>query len=108
MSGAFLRDDLKGMFDCAEFAEAASYRPANGRPKAVRIIFDRPIEDMGLGTGGVTGTKLALHLPVCDWPAEPLRGDWIDVKIRGVLTSYAVLKARRDLSGDVWVVELNT
>jgi len=107
MPGAFLREDLRELFDCDEFASRGVYRFAAGGSKAVKVIFDQPIEDMQLGSGGVTGTRLTCQVQVCQLPEEPVRGDVLVLQGPG-LTTYAVLKARRNLAGDVWIVELNS
>lgn len=103
MAGAFLRDDLQGMFDREVFGHAAVYRTAAGQATRVTVIPDVPLEGMPLGTAGVTATRAALLLRVCDHAATPARGD--SITYDGV--TWQVVAATRDLTGELWTIEVN-
>jgi hypothetical protein len=104
MAGSFLDDDLAAMFGCEEFAEPAVYRPLGGASRRVKLIRDRPAEDFGLGGGGVTAEAVTAQMRSCDLPAA----GWQDgdrCELAGIV--YAVVQAKKDLSGDVVVLSLN-
>lgn len=104
MTGRFLQDDLPAFFNSGEFADDAVYRPAGGRSFALKVIFDRPVEDSALGRIGVQAAALQCLVKSCDIAGITVaRGDRI--VIRG--TAYDVVQGKPDLSGDVTLIELN-
>lgn len=103
MAGAFLRDDLAGMFDCEGFAYRAVYRTAAGISTSVKVIPDAPLEGLPLGTAGVVGARTVLLLRVCEHGATPARGDTIAYDG----TTWRVVSAARDLTGELWTIEVS-
>lgn len=103
MPGKFLQRDLAVFFNSRDFADVAVFRPLAGAARELRVLFDLPGEAFPIGSAGIVTDSIVCHGRVCDFAAEPARGDAI--RIRSV--DYIVEEARLDATGDLYRIELN-
>lgn len=89
---------LAEMFDLV--GQSASYTPAGGSAVPVTVIPDRPDELAAIGTVGVNVPARIFRARVAELAAAK-RGDRIETGEE----TLTVKRARRDDSGDEWLLE---
>lgn len=94
-------EDLAALFDPADWADEALYRPATGPDIEVTVILSQPSIVADLGSVGVRSLKVSALVRAAQ-VARPRNGDALSVGGK----TYVVRDTERDASGQLWRLDL--
>lgn len=97
MPGAFIDQDLAGMFVTAEFASTATWRPATGAAVPGRVIVDHQSSEV---LDQVTARDLSVIYETAVWPAVTER-DQVEILVGAMTMQFLVQRIEQLADGKV-------